>query len=84
MTQQASTPWPQTLIGVGVLLTGLALFLPPATVAGPGAVFAFYLYVCQLALIVALGVLASLRLRWGWRETLAHVRGLPPAPPSPP
>ncbi|MBL8973762.1 MAG: flippase-like domain-containing protein [Myxococcales bacterium] len=66
------------------LLTGLALFLPPATVAGPGAVFAFYLYVCQLALIVALGVLASLRLRWGWRETLAHVRGLPPAPPSPP
>lgn len=25
MTQQTSTPWPQTLIGAGVLLTGLAL-----------------------------------------------------------
>ncbi len=63
------------------LLTGLALFLPPATVAGPGAVFAFYLYVCQLAMIVILGLAASLRLRWGWRETLAHLQGRRPAPP---
>ena len=62
------------------LLTGLALFLPPATVADRGAVFAFYLYVCQLAMTVALGLVATLRLRWGWRETLAHLRGAPPPP----
>lgn len=66
------------------LLTGLALFLPPATVAGPGAVFAFYLYVCQLAMLVTLGLAASLRLRWGWRETLAHLRGRRPPQPSTP
>jgi len=72
-------PGPPAHIGTFQLgvLGGLALFLPPGLVADRGAVFAFYLYACQLALIVALGLVASLRLRWGWRETLAHLRGAP-------
>ncbi len=70
-------PGPPAHVGTFQLgvLTGLALFLPPDLLAARGAVFAFYLYVCQLAMIVALGVPASLHLRWGWRETLAHLRG---------
>ena len=70
-------PGPPAHVGTFQLgvLTGLALFLPDELVAARGAVFAFYLYVCQLGMIVALGVAASLHLRWGWRETLAHLRG---------
>ena len=70
-------PGPPAHVGTFQLgvLTGLALVLPPEQVATRGAVFAFYLYVCQLGLIVALGVVTTLHLRWGWRETLAHLRG---------
>jgi glycosyltransferase 2 family protein len=70
-------PGPPAHVGTFQLgvLTGLSLFLPPS-LGDRGAVFAFYLYVCQLAVIVGLGVAASLHLRWGWRETLAHLRGL--------
>ncbi len=75
-------PGPPAHVGTFQLgvLGGLALFLPAELVASRGAVYAFYLYTCQLGMIVALGLPASLRLRWGWRETLAHLRGTDLAP----
>jgi uncharacterized membrane protein YbhN (UPF0104 family) len=73
-------PGPPAHVGTFQLgvITGLALFVPPELLAARGPVYAFYLYVCQLGMIVALGLPATLRLRWGWRETLAHLRGAPP------
>jgi hypothetical protein len=75
-------PGPPAHVGTFQLgvLTGLALFVPPELVAARGPVYAFWLYVCQLGMIVALGLPATLRLRWGWRETLAHLRGAPQLP----
>jgi hypothetical protein len=72
-------PGPPAHVGTFQLgvLTGLAALLPPAVVAARGPVYAFYLYVCQVAAIAVLGGLASVRLRWGWRDTLAHLRGAP-------
>jgi putative tricarboxylic transport membrane protein len=56
MTQQASTPWPQTLIGVGVLLTGLALAAGALTIpsaAGYGGVGPNFLpWVCAVVLAI--------------------------------
>ncbi len=76
-------PGPPAHVGTFQLgvLTGLGLFVAPELLAARGPVYAFYLYVCQLGMIVALGLPASLRLRWGWRETLAHLRGAPQRPP---
>lgn len=56
MTQQASNPWPQTLIGAGVLLTGLALAAGAVTIpsaAGYGGVGPNFLpWVCAVVLTV--------------------------------
>lgn len=69
-------PGPPAHVGTFQLgvLTGLALFLEPAAVSSRGVVYAFYLYVCQVGLIAVLGAVASLRLRWGLRDTLAALR----------
>lgn len=76
-------PGPPAHVGTFQLgvLTGLGLFLPQAAVQDRGVVYAFYLYVCQVGMIAALGIVASLRLKWGWRDTLAHISAtLRPAP----
>ena len=69
-------PGPPAHVGTFQLgvLTGLALYLPAAVVADAGVVYAFYLYVCQVGMIAVLGTIASLRLRWGFRATLAALR----------
>lgn len=68
-------PGPPAHVGTFQLgvLTGLELFLAPHAVHDRGVVYAFYLYVCQVGMIAILGIIASLRLKWGWRDTLAHV-----------
>lgn len=68
-------PGPPAHVGTFQLgvLTGLGLFASQAVVSDRGVVYAFYLYVCQVGMIAALGIVASLRLKWGWRDTLAHV-----------
>ncbi len=69
-------PGPPAHVGTFQLgvLTGLTLFLAPASVETRGVTYAFYLYVCQVGLIAILGILASMRLRWGLRDTLAALR----------
>ncbi len=56
MTQQALNPWPQTLIGAGVLLIGLALAAGALTIpaaAGYGGVGPNFLpWVCAAVLVV--------------------------------
>ena len=67
MTQQASTPWPQTLIGVGVLLTGLALAAGALTIpsaAGYGGVGPNFLpWVCAVVLAIC-----GAYFVWFWRN----------------
>jgi len=69
-------PGPPAHVGTFQLgvLTGLSLLLPPAAVESRGVVYAFYLYICQVGTIAVLGTIASLRLRWGLRDTLAALR----------
>lgn len=66
-------PGPPAHVGTFQLgvAAGLGLFLAPDVVRERGSSYAFLLYTCQLALIAALGVFASLRLRLGWRAVLA-------------
>ncbi len=56
------------------VLTGLGIFLAPDQLANRAATFAFYLYFCQVAVTIVLGVSASIHLGWGWRDTLAALR----------
>ncbi|MCA9692246.1 MAG: flippase-like domain-containing protein [Myxococcales bacterium] len=58
-------PGPPAQLGtfhLGVL-TGLSFYHAHALVDGPGVVYAFYLYACQMATITALGLASHLRLR---------------------
>ncbi|WAS97725.1 lysylphosphatidylglycerol synthase transmembrane domain-containing protein [Nannocystis punicea] len=65
-------PGPPAHVGTFQLgvAAGLGLFLPPDVVRAGGSTYAFFLYTCQLAMIAALGIGASLRLRLGWRAAL--------------
>jgi hypothetical protein len=65
-------PGPPAQVGTFQLgvAAGLGLFLAPDAVRERGSSYAFLLYTCQLALIAALGLFASLRLRLGWRAAL--------------
>lgn len=65
-------PGPPAHVGTFQLgvAAGLGLFLAPDVVRDRGSSYAFFLYTCQLAVIAVLGVLASLRLRIGWRAAL--------------
>ena len=69
-------PGPPAHVGTFQLgvLTGLSLLLPASAVESRGVVYAFYLYICQVGTIAVLGTIASLRLRWGLRDTLAALR----------
>ncbi len=59
---------------LGVFQTGVALalhlFVSSEEVLGAGSKLAFYLYVCQLGTIVALGLASQLSLRLDWRAVL--------------
>lgn len=65
-------PGPPAHVGTFQLgvAAGLSLFLAPELVRARGSAFAFYLYTCQLAVIAALGLYGSLRLRLGVRAAL--------------
>lgn len=77
-------PGPPAHVGTFQLgvLTGLSLFTTPAVASSHGVVYAFYLYVCQVGMIAVLGTVASLRLRWGLRDTIAALRTGPKNHPS--
>lgn len=63
---------------LGVFQTGIAvalhLFLPSELVRDDGSKFAFYLYVCQLGTIVALGLGSQASLRLDWRGAIGASR----------
>jgi uncharacterized protein (TIRG00374 family) len=57
----------------GVAL-GLSLYLSPSTIKDSGSLFTFYLYVCQLATIAALGIAAQRFLGLDWRTLFSARR----------
>jgi uncharacterized membrane protein YbhN (UPF0104 family) len=59
------------------VFTGLSLFVEPATLSGPGAVYAFYLYACQIVMISALGIASQFRLEIRWRDLMRSLTGAP-------
>lgn len=69
-------PGPPAHVGTFQLgiAAGLGLFFAPELVRARGSTYAFFLYTCQLAVIAALGVYASARLRLGWRAALGQDR----------
>ncbi len=71
---------------LGIFQTGVALglhmVLPGDTIVDEGSKFAFYLYTCQLGIIVAGGWWAQRSLSLDWRSALAP-RGAPPDDPKP-
>jgi hypothetical protein len=58
----------------GVFQTGVALglhmFVAPEMIHQQGSLFTFYLYVCQLGMLVTGGIWAQRRLRLNWRTAL--------------